>query len=218
LRQLLAKIKRAIFHGLKLYPVYKVLDKINERFPLKNSVALEAFAYTGALQTTAYKHLPKYLEAWEIAADCKPELEKNLPGATVKITNSFEEVLRCKTKFNFINVDTMQGIFGDYCENFEFFPIMFNVMQDECIVNLNVIPHAAGKWRKKYSTVFNKEHLTRREKFYRTGDPENVTLDQMLKTYGEIAAEKGYSIIWHYYQKRTLTYYLVLHLKKTALK
>lgn len=214
MKKLLSSIKQEIFHRLKLYPVYKVINAINERFPLKGTNALEAFAYTGALQTRAYKKFPKYLEAWEIAADCRPSLEKNLPGATIKITNSFEEVLRCKTKFNFINVDTQQGIFGSYCENFEFYPLLFNVAQDELIVNLNVIPEASAKWRRKYPTVFGKEHLERRAAFYGTKHPEYVSLEQMLTTYRDIAAKNGYSILWHYYQQRTLTYYLVLHLKK----
>jgi hypothetical protein len=216
MKQVLSKIKQRIFHGLKLYPIYDVLNEINKRFPLKGCHALEAFSYTGAWQARAYRDYPAYHEAWEIDPWCKPFLEKNLPKAKIKITNSFEEVLRCDKKFDFINVDTHQGLFGAYCENFEFFPLMFRIMKDECVVNLNVIPYAGPEWRKKYSTLFNKEHLERREAFYRTGNPEEVTLDQMLKTYGEIAKKNNYSITWHYYKQRTLTYYLVLHLKKTA--
>ena len=97
---------------------------------------------------------------------------------------------------------------------FEFFPLLFNVTEDECIVNLNVIPKASDKWRKQYPTLFNKEHLKRRKAFYKTDHPEDVSLAEMLKTYGAIAAEHNYTIIWHYYQRRTLTYYLTLHLKK----
>lgn len=214
MKKVLSKLKQSIFHGLKLYPIYRVLDKINKHYPLKDCIALEAFAYTGALQARAYRHFPDYHEAWEIAADCKTQLEKNLPGATVRITDSFEEIRRCDKKFNFINVDTMQGIFGNYCENFEFYPLMFRVMADECIVNLNVIPRASAKWRRKYPTVFNTEHLARRKAFYKTPDPEEISLEEMLRTYGGIAAEHHYSIVWHAYYQRTLTYYLVLHLKK----
>jgi hypothetical protein len=94
--------------------VYRVITEINKRLPLKGCSALEAFAFTGAWQTRAYKHLPAYLEAWEIEEECRPALERNLPGATIKITNSFEEVLRCTRRFDFINVDTHQGIFGNY--------------------------------------------------------------------------------------------------------
>src|SRR3954471_22628392 len=127
MKQFLRNIKQAIFHAFKLYPIYTVLGEINKRIPLKGCYALEAFAYTGAWQARAYKQYPAYHEAWEIEPACKPDLEKNLPNATIKITNSFEEVLRCKTKFDFINVDTHQGMYGPYCENFEFFPLLFNV-------------------------------------------------------------------------------------------
>lgn len=218
MKKILSHIKKEVFHTLQLYPIYRVIAAINRHFPLKGVSALEAFAYTGALQTRAYKHLPACLEAWEIAPDCLPELEKNLPGATIRITNSFEEVLRCDKKFGFINVDTHQGLFGGgaYCENFEFFPLLFRVTDSECIVNLNVIPEASPQWRKKYPGLFGPEHLKRREAFYATGQPEHVTREQMLRTYGRIAAENGYSLVWHYYRQRTLTYYLALHLKKNT--
>ena len=143
IKQVLSKIKQEVYHRLHLYPVYDVFRAINRRFPLKGCAALEAFAFTGAWQTRAFKKYPAYLEAWEIDGTCLPELKKNLPGATVRITNSFEEVLRCDKKFDLINVDTHQGLFGSYCENFEFFPLLFRVAKDECMVNLNVIPSAS---------------------------------------------------------------------------
>lgn len=216
MKQFLRDIKQTVYHVFKLYPIYDVLAQINKRIPLKGCNALEAFAYTGAWQAKAYKMLPAYHEAWEIDPWCKPHLEKNLPGATIKITNSFEEVLRCEKKFDFINVDTHQGIYGAYCENFEFFPLLFHVAKDECVVNLNVMPNAPDYWLKRYEGLFSKEHLARREAFYKTGRPEDVSLDQMLKAYGDIAAANGYSIVWHYFKQRTLTYYLALHLKKKA--
>ena len=214
MRKILTKIKRGIFHRLKLYPIYKVIRRINAHFPLQGSMALEAFAFTGELQTRAYKKYPKYLEAWEISANWENDLKRNLPNATIKITNTFEEILRCDKKFNFINVDTHQGLFGDYCENFEIFPLLFNVMQNECIVNLNVIPNASEGWKRKYPDLFNEKHLAKRKKFYQTEHPENVSIQEMLVIYGEIAAKYDYSIIWSYHQQRTLTYYLVIHLKK----
>jgi hypothetical protein len=213
-KNLLRRIKQEVYHRLKLYPVYEVIKEINRHYPLKNCSALEAFAYTGAWQTRAYKHLPAYIEAWEIDPECREPLHKNLPGATIRITDSFEEVKRCNKKFDFINVDTHQGIFGKYCENFEFFPLLFNVAADECIVNLNMIPFASGKWRKKYPDLFNHEHLKRRQEFYKVSDGENIPIDVMLKRYKEIAAGENYEIIWHYIKQRTLTWYLVLHLKK----
>lgn len=215
MKRFLSTVKQAIYHRLKLYPVYKVLDAINKRFPLKGCSALEAFAYTGAWQARAYRLWPAYHEAWEIDESCRAELKRNLPGANIKITNSFDEIKKCDKKFDFINVDTHQGIFGEYCENFEFFPLLFRVAKDEVMVNLNVMPFAAEKWRRRYGTLFSDEHLARRAAFYGTDHPENITLQEMLSTYGRIASEKGYEIAWHYYRQRTLTWYLALHLVKT---
>lgn len=214
MKSLLRHIKQSVFHGLKLYPIYKVIKAINRELPLKNCNALEAFAFTGAWQTRAYKHYPAYLEAWEIDATCEAPLKKNLPGAVIRITDSFEEIRHCKKKFQFINVDTHQGLFGKYCENFEFFPLIFSVAADSCIVNLNVIPHASAYWLQKYPDLFSEVHLERRKLFYQVEDPSSVSLEQMLSRYGAIANENGFKITWHYYRKRTLTYYLALHLVK----
>jgi hypothetical protein len=214
LRKLLSRIKQALYHRLKLYPIYRVIDAINKRFPLKGCRALEAFAFTGAWQARAYRQFPSYHEAWEIKEECRSELMRNLPRATIKITDSFEEVRRCDKKFDFINVDTHQGLFGPYCENFEFFPLLFRVAADEVVVNLNVIPSASPRWRKKYGDLFSPEHLARRRAFYGVDEPEHVSLEQMLRAYGAIAAKNGYHITWHYYRQRTLTWYLALHMVK----
>lgn len=214
MKRILTKIKREIFHRLKLYPIYKVIRAVNAQFPLDECVALEAFAFTGELQTRAYKKYPKYLEAWEISEYWKEDLKRNLPGATIKITNTFEEIMRCEKKFNFINVDTHQGLFGDYCENFEIYPLLFNVMQDECIVNLNVIPQASARWKQKYPDLFNEKHLAKRKEFYTSDHPDNISITEMLLTYRKIASKNNYDIVWNYQLKRTLTYYLVLHFKK----
>ncbi|PBQ33862.1 hypothetical protein CNR22_19430 [Sphingobacteriaceae bacterium] len=56
MKKLLSTIKQEIFHTLKVYPACKLIQKINQHFPLKGTGALEAFASTRALQTGAYKH------------------------------------------------------------------------------------------------------------------------------------------------------------------
>ena len=216
IRNLLSAAKQAVFHGLRLYPVYRVIDAIHRRFPLAGCSALEAFAYTGAWQARAYSLLPGYLEAWEIDPSCEAQLRRNLPDAVVRITDSFAEVRRCEKRFDFINVDTHQGIFGEYCENFEFYPLVFRIAKDEFVVNMNVIPFATAKWRRRYPALFNAEHLARRKAFYDSPDPANVSLSEMLAAYGRIAAENHYDIVWHYYRRRSLTWYLALHLKKRA--
>ena len=216
MKQWLRHIKQEIYHTFKWYPVYDVIRTIHQRFPLTGCRALEAFAYTGAWQARSYSKYPSYLEAWEINPECEQALHANLPGAVIRITNTFEEILRCDKTFDFINVDTHQGIFGLYCENFEFFPLLFRVAADECVVNLNVIPNASPYWRQKYGDLFNAEHLARRKQFYGVEDPANISLEQMLSAYQRIAEKNGYTILWHYYKQRTLTYYLVLHLKKVV--
>jgi hypothetical protein len=92
---------------------------------------------------------------------------------------------------------------------------MFRVAADEFVVSLNVMPDASPRWRTKYPDLFSAEHLRRRKEFYGVDDPENIPVAQMMKTYSAIAADNGYKILWHYSLKRSLTYYLAMHLKKT---
>lgn len=214
MKEFLRNIKQRIWHALGLYAVYRILRKIDRHFPLKGCRALEAFAFTGQWQAQAYRKLPKYHEAWEILPECEAPLKKNLPDAVIRITDTFEEVKRCDKKFDFINVDNHQGLFGPWCEHFEFFPLLFRVAADDCIVNLNVMPFADEYWRSRYEGLFGPEHLRRRAAFYKTDRPENVSFDQMLGIYTEIAAQHGYELIWHATEKRTLTWYLALHLRK----
>lgn len=215
MKEQLRNIKQRTWHSFKWYPIYGLLKKINEHYPLKDLDALEAFAYTGALQAVAYKDRTRYHEAWEIRKECEFPLKRNLPNAVVKITDSFSEVKVCTKKFNFINVDTHQGLFGNYCEHFDFLPLLFRVMQDECLVILNVIPKADADWISKYPALFNVEHLKRRKDFYGCADPKNVSFEGMMKTYSDLCSKNGYEILWHSFHKRNLMYYLALQLKKT---
>ena len=210
----LRESKQNVYHRLKIYPIYNVIKRINHKFPLKGCIALEAFARTGSWQARAYQKYPKSLDAWEIDPWCKPFLEKNLPKAKIKITDSILEIKKCETKFNFINVDTHQGIYGPYCEHFEFYPLIFKCLMNEAVVILNTIPHADLKWRKLYGDLFNAEHNERRKNFYKTNNPENISFDEMINVYDGIARQNGYFVNWNFFQKRTLTYYCVLHLKK----
>jgi hypothetical protein len=214
MKKTLHQIKQAVFHSLQLYPIYGIINTINRHFPLKNYHTLEGFAFKGDLQARADKQYPAYHEALEINENCSPALQKNLPGATIRITSFFEEITRYRYKFNFIIADMHQGLFGSYRENFGIFPLLFNVNSDWCIVNLNVIPFVGVKWKKKYPDLINKEHLASTKAFYQTKKPENIDFRTMIVPYLKFVVQFKYKIVWPTILQKTLTHHLALHLKK----
>lgn len=213
----LQKIKRKVFHSLRLYPIYSYFKKIEKYFTLKNLTALEVFAYTGELQAVAYSKKTSYHEAWEIREECFPKLKKNLPKANVKIVDSFKQILLTDKKFNFINVDNHQGLFGSYCEHFEIFPLLFNVTDNKCLITINYIPFLSDKWLKIYPELFNTEHLKKRKVFYNTLTPENLNFEESLNTYKKIIEQNNYSIINYVLHKRNLMYYLGFYIERNKL-
>ena len=59
---------------------------------LKDLHALEVFGYDGTWHTTSYAFLVSTLEVWEIEQKHLEALQRNLPMAKVKITDSYEEI------------------------------------------------------------------------------------------------------------------------------
>ncbi len=208
--------KQKLFHMMKIYPIYEVIDRINRQIPLSGCRALDVFAGTGGWQTLAFRKYPSYLEAWEIDPVCESALRRNLPNAEIKITDSIKEITNCKKIFGFVNVDNHQGEFGPYCEHFDIFPAIFDVLENEAVVLMNVMPSATQEWRAAYKNLFNESHLARRKAFYGCPNPANIGFDEMLEAYERRAAEKGFRIDWHFFQQRTLTYYLAVKFTKKA--
>lgn len=202
---------------IKLTPMEKVLYKLNRKgIDVENLNALEVFGYIGTWHTLDYARIVKSLDVWEIDPECERFLRSNLPMADIKITNSFEEIKTVARKYNFIVVDNSMGIYGEngeYCEHFDLFPAIFRVMQDECVLVLNVIPKIEEKDRQQYPYLFNAEQLKRREQFYITNHPDNLSFQEMVNAYSKYAEQNGFRVEWFFTQKRSSVYYLVIKLK-----
>ncbi|MFO0323147.1 MAG: hypothetical protein ACK504_12065 [Bacteroidota bacterium] len=209
--------RRQLKHILGTYPIYKVTKRLKEKNLLNDIIALEVFSNSGEHQAPAYYKYAKYFEAWEISNYWEPFLKKNLPKAIIKITDSFKEVYASDKKFNFIIMDAHMGIFGDknqYCEHFEILPIIFRRCMDNCTLIFNVMPYCENKWKKKYDTVFRKDHLQRREKFYNCEDPNNVSYQFMEKFYTNLCELNGFNVEWMFFEKRHLLHYCVIRINK----
>jgi hypothetical protein len=214
--ELVKSLRRKLLHKQRRYPIYKVVDWLLKKNYLQNKELLEAFANTGEHQAPAYYSYTSYFEAWEIEEKFKDSIQKNLPKAVVKITNSIEEIKRVNRKFDIIVLDAHMGVFGEkYCEHFDILPNVFNAAKDDVLIILNVMPYAEEHWRKKYTTVFDEKHLSRRRDFYGNAfDVNNCTYDEMIAFYKDFFKKHNYQIDDYFFHQRHLLHYLAIKATK----
>jgi hypothetical protein len=213
-------------------PMEKVVKELKRRNLKPQELhALEVFGRDGHWHTQCYAGHAKTLEVWEIQEQYRDVLQKNFPGAKVKITDSFVEIRHTAGRYNFIVVDNSLGTFRDdpvpggvattYCEHFELFPNVFRVAMDSAILILNVIPETNEAARKKYAYLFNETQLARRRDFYQTDHPEKVSFDKMVETYKRLANDSGFKVEDFFFEKRGengVAYYLVLKFARSAVR
>src|SRR6185436_9938360 len=109
---------------LGLTPMQAILRELRRRRVDAESLhTLEVFAATGTMHTVDYADRVATVEAWEVNPACEAELRRNLPTATIKIVDTFEQAAVTETTYDFIVVDnptsTWQTDGMQYCEHFE---------------------------------------------------------------------------------------------------
>jgi len=211
----LKKNRRKLLRYLKMRPIHKVIRllKKNDFLVMKNT--LEVFGYNGEYHTMDYIKNVTNLEIWEIAEDCEATLKKNLPGATVKITNSYEEIKRTGNIYDTIIVDNHQGIFGDdKCEHFDIIEDCFLKLSDKSVLITNVIPNISGS---KYNLPkeVTAKHIERRKSFYSHPTGTLIEKSYLKDFYLKMAVKNGF-IPNHIFliERNYLITYLVLCLEK----
>jgi len=95
--------------------------------------ALEVFGREGDWQTIHYADKVKSLEVWECNPEYEENLRKNLPNATVKITDSYEEIKRTPNKFGLVVIDNPLLATG-HIDHFDLFPHVFRVLKDRAFL------------------------------------------------------------------------------------
>lgn len=201
--------------ALHLSPTQQLFRELKQRnVPLRRMDALEMFGGDGGRHTVDYQSLVRTLEVWEADGGYGPSLRKNLPGARIKITDSFTELRKTANSYDLIVIDCAAGLYGPaphYCEHFEIFsPSLFRIARGSAVIVVNVFPDLrpyvkqSTRWR---------EYLSRRSAFYKTSQPELVPIDAMLEVYGCIANAAEFDIVWHFTLRRTWRsklYYLAM--------
>src|SRR5262249_44333554 len=129
---------------LGLSPTQQIVRELQRRgVRLHELHALELFAHSGFLHTRDYQPWVASLEAWEIDPKQEAALRRNLPGAEVKITDSYQEIRRTMRKYSLIVIDApdcVHGGDGQYCEHFSMLPEVFRVASDSAVLLMNVMP------------------------------------------------------------------------------
>ncbi len=124
-------------------------------------------------------------------------MRKAFPYATIRITDSFEEIKRTPKKFDMVVADAWAGMFNDHCEHFELFPDVFRILSQSSILILNVIPEARR---------LSPKHAERRCAFYQVKDPTRIPLEVMVERYKAFAEECGFQVQWWFYKDRYFMY------------
>jgi hypothetical protein len=202
-------VGRKIRRFLKLSPMFKVLRGLKRRgIEIENLQALEIFGGTGEYHVKDYAPYVSTLEVWEYNSECENSLKRNLPMAKVKITDSFKEIKITPGKYNFILVDCV-GHYG-------IFPDVFRIAMDPTVMVITVIPQITQRTRKRFPHQATDEQMASRCKFYKTDRPENISFDEIAKTYEELCRANGFDVEWHFIVRRNrgYAYYFVLRIKK----
>jgi hypothetical protein len=191
--------KSAAVH-LGMLPAQRVVRALRRRdVDLETMRALEVFGFTGERFTKHYAPLVASLEVWEKHAPYEAGLRRNLPGAEIKITDSFAEVARCERTYDLIVVDNPIG----ELEHFDLFPHLFRLASQDAVLVLLVTPEADARTRAHYNGVMGRNQLERRREFYATDEPEHIPLERMVQRYGQLAGECGFALRWAFSVQRS---------------
>lgn len=165
--------------------------------------ALDFFAREGDWQTIVYAQEVGLIEAWEICPEFLPGLRRNLPGATVRIVNSYDYGALTSDRYDFVVLDNPQAIFGNddsYCEHFEALPVALRLLKPDAflIFNLNWAPFnfkSQSEWQK------------RRAEFYGVEDTSFLSLEEfLLPFYQRYFEERGFKVLECFAQPRNDEY------------
>jgi hypothetical protein len=198
---------RSIGSRLGLLPMQRVVKGLKRRgVDLSSRHGLDVYGGTGFRTTRHYAPLLRSLEVWEINSDFEAALRRNLPGAHIKITDSYEELKRTDRRYGYIVLDNPLETHGGHTEHFDMFPGIFRAMDDDCVLVIHVFPEADPRTLDnpdyKGLGLFDEEHLARRRSFYETDHPEKVTLEELATHYRGLLEKNEFTLERHFYVRR----------------
>lgn len=185
----------------------------SEGIALDQFTALDFFAREGDWQTVVYAKEVGSIEAWEVNSGFLPGLKRNLPGATIRIVDSYDYGVRTKDRFDLVVLDNPQGTFGQddrYCEHFEALAIGLRLLRPDAflVFNINWAPFnfdAHAQWQQ------------RRAAFYGVPDTSLLSVESfLLPFYRRYFAERGFETLQCFSQPRNNDYLAYAVFRLTA--
>lgn len=211
----LKQTRRKLLRFFQMRPIHKVIRFLKKNNFLVMENTLEVFGYKGEYHTLDYLKNTGHLEIWEISQDCEASLKKNLPGATIKITDSYEEIKRTTKLYDTIIIDNHQGIFGNNkCEHFEIIEDCFKKLNKKSVLITNVIP-SIHKSKYDVTDDITKTHIQKRKDFYGHDTGTEIDLNFFEGFYRKMAENNGFKVSHVFFVKRNyLMTYIVLCLQR----
>jgi hypothetical protein len=153
-------------------PMRRVCRRLREQgVDLARARALEFFAREGDWQTVSYAGQVASLEAWEMEPGCEAALRRNLPGARIRIGDSYQLAQRPEYAgvFDLVVLDNPQVIFGpqgEHCEHFEALELVPGLLGPvgTVIFNVNYAPYNYAQqpaWQQRRRAFYGRERTDR---------------------------------------------------------
>lgn len=197
-------------------PIECLLKRIKDKEEnIEDMHCLSVFGGKGCINEKFLQEYVGKLETWEICKEFEEELRNNVPKADVKIVDSFEQLNKTLQKYDMVFMDNPMSIYEDHCENFDMFMEHFKVLKEESIIVMDIITRL-DNIPKEFNYIRNDMHLLCRKLFFRTTNPENISIDIIKKTYQSIIEREGFKVQWDLVEERTddFIYYLAFKVKK----
>jgi hypothetical protein len=200
----LNKVKIIFMDSRRIFrstPTQQLMRELNSHnIDIKKFRVLDLFAGHGAQTTKDTFHLAGSLEAWEINPAFEQDLRRNLPGATVKIVDTYYNIKLTDQKYDMVIADTWVREFEGHCEHFELFPDIFRILKPFSILIFNVMSEI-------YSPGYLTEsHKKKRGDFYNVSDPYTIPANYMAQQYDMLAKENDFCVKWWVYKDRHFLY------------
>lgn len=179
-------------------------ETVAKLYDFSKGEVLDMFAKVGDLTLKHYLPFVGTADAWELNADCEGELRK-LSLRDVKMGCSYITLQNCERKYDFVVVDSPQGVHLDgngkeHVEHFDILPMLPAILKDEAVVVVycNQRPYDKNKeghhGQDEYVSYDFEKWMAARSMFYGTPKPKDLTQEQMLASYRRAFQELGYEV------------------------
>jgi len=188
---------------LGLHHMQRILRELRHRgVRLERVRALEVFGYTGERLTRIYAPHVASVEVWEIDPNLEEALRRNVPGATVRITDSYKEVETTQETFDLVVIDNSIGIYGGRCDHYDLFPGITRILSPDAIMVVLLVTRYDDVACANYPEILTEEYLARRRSFYEIDDAKTAPTEELIQKYIGLLREHGFETEWYFLQTK----------------